>query len=106
MQVGRGDIWHVDELAGKPRNVLVVSRDVAIPVLREIVVVLVTSTIRGHLAEVSLGPGHGLDHECVANCDQIFTIGKHRLSRYRGRLAAAELVRLDEALRYALGIEW
>jgi len=42
----------------------------------------------------------------VANCDQIFTIAKRRLSRYRGRLGADELVDLDRALRLALGIEW
>jgi len=68
--------------------------------------VLVTSTIRGHSAEVAIRPAHGVERDSVANCDQIFTIAKRRLSRYRGRLGADELVDLDRALRLALGIEW
>lgn len=72
--------------------------------LTRVTVVVVTSTIRGHPAEVPLGPDQGLHHECVANCDDILTIGKDRLRRRRGSLRMEDVVRLDEALEVALGL--
>jgi len=52
-----------------------------------------------------LGSEHGLDHDSVANCDDIVTIGKALLSRWRGCLNDTNIVRLDKALCVALGIE-
>jgi len=46
----------------------------------------------------------GLDYECVANCDDIVTIGKHRLTCCRGSLRLEDLLRLDEALKVSLGL--
>ncbi len=83
---------------------MVVSRDTAIPVLSSLVCVLVTSTFHGHVAEVELGHAEGLDQDCAANCDNVFTLAKTILSAPRGRLGPAKLAQLDTALAVALGL--
>jgi len=82
----------------------VVSRDTAIPVLSSLVCVLVTSSFHGHVAEVEVGRDEGLDHDCAANCDNVFTLPKAILSSPRGRLRPAKLAQLDAALSIALGL--
>lgn len=81
-----------------------VSRDTAIPVLASLACVLVTSTFHGHVAEVELGQEEGLDHDCAANCDNVFTLPKVVLSAPRGRLGPVKLAQLDVALSVALGL--
>lgn len=66
---------------------------------------LVTSTIRGLRSEVPLGVAQGLDHDCVANCDNVLTVSKGALVRYRGRLDPSLLARLNDALRIALELD-
>lgn len=102
--IRRGDV--VDAvIPGVGRHpVVVVSRDTAIPVLSSLVCVLVTSTFHGHVAEVELGTEEGLDHECAANCDNIFTLSTSILSGPRGRLGPARLAELDAALSIAIGL--
>lgn len=84
---------------------MVVTRQVAIPVLSHVTVVLVTSRVRGLRTEVPLGPAHGLGHGCVANCDHVLTVPKQALVGYRGSLGRSELVRLRDALKVALGLD-
>jgi mRNA interferase MazF len=84
--------------------VVVATRDSAIPLLRALVCVLVTSTFRGHVAEVELGPPEGLDHECAANCDNVFTLPREVLVRRRGRLGPDKTAQFDRALTVALGL--
>lgn len=55
--------------------------------------------------EVPLGPDQGLARDCVANCDNLFTIPKRALGRRRGVLGPEELGQLDRALRIALGLD-
>lgn len=65
----------------------------------------VTRTVRAIPSELPLARGHGLRGASVANCDTLQTIPKASLGpRPIGRLTPLELVELDEALRYALGI--
>jgi mRNA interferase MazF len=82
----------------------VVARDSAIPVLAQIVVALVTSTIRGLPTEVPVGPAHGLARASAINCDNLFTIPKQALGARRGQLGASELDALDRALAIAVGL--
>lgn len=103
--IHRGDVFDADIPVAGVRPAVVVTRETAIPVLSSVAVVAVTSTVRGHRAEVPVGRDEGLDHESVANCDDIFTVSKRRLGPYRGRLGAERLARLDDALRLALGLD-
>lgn len=66
--------------------------------------VLVTSTFRGHVAEVELGEDEGLDHDCAVNCDNVFTLPQHVLVRRRGRLGPEKALQFDRALSVTLGL--
>ena len=84
---------------------VVVTRDRAIPMLANITVAAVTGTIRGLPTEVPLGREHGLVRECVANCDNLFTIPKQAVGRHRGELDPESVARLSTALMIALDLE-
>lgn len=83
---------------------VVATRDTALPLVTAAVCVLVTTSVRGHVAEVVLDEADGLDHESAANCDNIFTLPKTVLVRRRGRLSPAKLAQFDRALGIALGL--
>jgi mRNA interferase MazF len=84
---------------------VVVTRQVAIPVLANVTVALVTNTIRGLPTEVPVGREHGLDRDSVVNCDSVLTVPKTAIVRSRGRLDPVALARLDEGLRIALQLD-
>lgn len=104
----RGDIYWAD--LGPPagrRPVLVVTRSAAILVLGAIVVAPVTRTVRDIASEVRLGLDHGLPEESVAGCDNLLTVPKERLDPEPvGWLEAGKVVELDQALRFALEINF
>ncbi|MCO5316246.1 MAG: type II toxin-antitoxin system PemK/MazF family toxin [Solirubrobacterales bacterium] len=83
-----------------------VTREDAIPVLASVTIALVTSTNRGHPAEVSLDES-GLDLRpgSVVNCDDLATLPKRLLGRTRGYLGPEKLRELDRALTVALGLD-
>jgi mRNA interferase MazF len=103
--VDRGDIFDADLPRLGLRPVLVVTRQVAIPVLSSVTVAPVTSTIRGIGSEVPLDSGQGLEHPSAANCDNLVTIAKSALARRRGSLAVEDVAKLDDALRFALQLD-
>jgi mRNA-degrading endonuclease toxin of MazEF toxin-antitoxin module len=102
--IERGEVWDVD-LGLEVRPAVVLTRTTAIPVLGSLVCVAVTSTVRGHVAEVELARSHGLHEPSVANCDWLLTIPKDRFLRRRGELDSITARRLDAALVVALGLD-
>jgi mRNA interferase MazF len=82
----------------------VVSRTAAARVRPVITIAPVTRTIRGIRSELTLGPDDGLRVRSVANCDNLTTVSKSKLTKRIGSLDSHKLVQLDRALRYALGI--
>jgi mRNA interferase MazF len=64
-----------------------------------------TTTIRDIPVEVRLGPQQGLHRECVVNLDEIQTIRKERLIRVLTTLSSEVLKQVDEALKFALGLD-
>lgn len=87
------------------RPVLVVTRTGVLDARTSITVVPVTRTIRAIPSELPLGRGNGLRAKSVANCDTLQTVPKALLGpRPIGRLTPLELIQLDGALRFALGI--
>lgn len=83
----------------KRRPVLVVSRDTAIPVLHNIVVAPVTSTIRAIPTCVPVGRDEGLDRDSVASFDSLGAVPKSVLTVRLGVLDARGRERMCEALR-------
>jgi mRNA interferase MazF len=84
---------------GKRRPVLVVSRNEAIPVLNNVVIAPITSTIRSIPTCVPVGPDEGIDHDSVATFDSIAAVPKSVLTTRLGSLGAAGRQRMCDALR-------
>lgn len=103
--IARGDIWDAAIPGVGTHPVVVATRDTAIPVLTTLVCALVTSTFHGHVAEVEVGVGEGLDHDCAVNSDNLFTLPKDVLVRHRGRLGPVKIAQLDRALIISLGLD-
>lgn len=82
----------------KRRPVLIVSRDEVIPVLNNVVVAPVTSTIRDIPTCIPVGPDEGIDHESVATFDNLAAVPKGVLTRRLGSLRRDGRRRLCAAL--------
>ena len=102
--MNRGDIYDVQFPQGR-HPAVIATRNGAIPLLRNLTVVEITSRVRGLPTEVPLGPEHGLARDCVANCDNLFTLHKQAFGARRGSLGFGDVRRLDAALRIALDLD-
>jgi len=82
----------------KRRPVLIVSRDDVIPVLNNVVVAPVTSTIRDIPTCIPVGPAQGIDHDSIATFDNLAAVPKAVLTRRLGRLGVAGRRQICQAL--------
>jgi mRNA interferase MazF len=72
--VSRGEVWWYEHpRAGRP-PFLILTRDEAIPVLKQVVGVPATRTVRGIPTEVALDEGHGMPARCCLTLDSITPI--------------------------------
>ena len=94
------EIWWADlaEPIGR-RPVLLLSRDAAFAYLERVIVVEITTTIRGIPQELVLASADGLRRRSVANFDNVHVIAKTEL---RGKIGRLKRGREREAKR-ALG---
>ncbi|MGH2842901.1 MAG: type II toxin-antitoxin system PemK/MazF family toxin [Solirubrobacteraceae bacterium] len=99
--VARGEVvWLELEHEGR-RPVVVLTRDQALPRLRNVVVALVTRTIRGIETEVQLGPAEGLPVECAVSLDNLRTVPQALLTESITRLDAEQMNAVCRALARA-----
>ncbi len=84
--VAQSELWLMETPNQKRRPVLIVSRDEIIPVLNNVVVAPVTSTIRAIPTCVPVGPDEGIDHESVATFDNLASVPKAVLTVRLGAL--------------------
>lgn len=82
----------------KRRPVLVVSRDDVIPMLANIVVAPITSTIREIPTCIPVGRDEGIDHDSVATFDNLAAVPKSVLTRRLGELGIGGHLRICDAL--------
>ena len=82
----------------KRRPVLVVSRDEVIPVVNNVVVAPVTSTVRNIPTCIQVGSAEGLDHESVAMFDNLGAVPKSVLTKRLGGLGVGGRQRICDAL--------
>jgi mRNA interferase MazF len=82
---------------------VVLTRDEAIPGLRNVVVALVTRTIRGIATEVQLGPADGMPVECAVSLDNLRTVPRALLTEPITRLDPARMEAICRALTRATG---
>ena len=79
------------------------TRDEAIPRLRNVVVALITGRQRGLSSEVALGPEDGMARECVVSLDNLRTVPKAQLVEPITELGGEMLDKLCQALAAASG---
>ncbi len=103
-ELARGDVWlYRFRSPDKKRPVVILTRQEVIPLLDTVMVIPITSTIRGAPSEVVLGVAEGLKHDSAANLDHVQTVAKARLVQYVGHLAPARLREVCRALAIASG---
>ena len=78
-------------------------RNEAIDHLKEVFVVLATTTIRGLPTEVELGPADGMPRACVLNADHVATLPKGYLGDLITTLGADRVAEACRALDHATG---
>lgn len=100
----RGELW-LAEVGGKPRPVLVVTRDEVINVRANVTVAEVTTHGRGLVVEVPVDPDAGLESASVINCDGLHTVGQRRLTKQLGSVDDDVLDEVCRAVAIALGCE-
>jgi mRNA interferase MazF len=97
--VAQGELWLMEPPNALARPVLIVSRDAAIPVLNNIVVAPVTSTIRTIPTCIAVGRDEGIDHDSVATFDNLSEVPKSVLTIRLGSLGTGGRQRMCDALQ-------
>jgi mRNA interferase MazF len=100
----RGSVWLAPfPSPDKRRPVVVLTRSNLIDVLNAVVVVPVTSTIRGAPTEVVLDIDDGLKSKSAVNCTRLYTLRKDALARYVTTLDEERMREICRAVSIALG---
>ena len=100
----RGEIrWYTFRLPDKRRPVLVLTRDVVIESLNEIIVAPVTRTIRGLRTELVLTEEEGMPTACAVNFDHISLGQRDRFGPVLCNLSAERWPEVWRALLTACG---
>ncbi len=94
---------HIAQL-DKPRPVLVLTRELARPVLRSVTVAPITSRVRGLAVEVPVGQRNGLQERSAVSCDNVQTIPVTSLGRLVGYLYDDEEPLLTDAILAAFDL--
>jgi mRNA interferase MazF len=103
--VSRGDICWVEFPDEKRRPALVLTRNEAIPAMRDVTVAYLTRTIRDIPTEVRLGTEDGLPAECVISLDNLRAISRGRLTAPITSLSGPRMHEVCKALAIATGCD-
>jgi len=101
--LNRGEVWWFEHPEAGRRPACILTRQAAIPVLRTLLVVPATRTVRGIRTEVELGPGDGMPAECALSFDNLITAPKALLTDRITRLGPTKLAEVCAALGVATG---
>lgn len=97
------DLWwaRLPDSVGR-RPLLLLGRTSAYAYLTRVLVVEVTTTVRGIPQEISLGRREGLSRPCVANLDTLRTVPRGALESRVGRLAVSRHAEVKRAMGHVL----
>ena len=106
----RGDLYRVPRPGGADPKVFrvfaVVGRQAVIDSrFSTVVCAPVYSARHGLASQVAVGVDEGLKHDSALHCDELVSLPKARLTAFVGRLSAAKIRALDQALVAALEID-
>ncbi|MHB8463235.1 MAG: type II toxin-antitoxin system PemK/MazF family toxin [Acidimicrobiales bacterium] len=100
----RGEIWWCELAEVRPRPVVVLSRDAAIPRLRRALIAPCTTTVRGIPSEVVLEPGDDpIPLRAAVNLDSVESVSVGVLVQRVGRLSDDRMRQVCAALEVAVG---
>jgi mRNA interferase MazF len=85
------------------RPILLLSRNGSAEYLSRLVVVEITTKVRGIPQEVKLGPRDGMDRTCVANLDNIQALSKEFIGKRISALSGSRHREIKQAMGFALG---
>jgi mRNA interferase MazF len=98
----RGEVWWCEPPEIGRRPVVVLSRDVAIPRLRRVLVAPCTTTIRGLASEVVLDPDDDpVPRRSAVNLDSVESVSVGLLVERLGRVSDARMREICAALEVA-----
>jgi mRNA interferase MazF len=100
--VNRGEIWRVELSEGASRPYLVLTRQVAIPLLHSVVAAPATRTLRGIPTEVQLDPSDGMPETCALSLDNLTLVPKEYFHDSVCTLGPERMTQVCAALREAL----
>jgi mRNA interferase MazF len=106
--VKRGDVWTVSATgyAGKPRPAVILQDDRFDATESLTICLFTTDATDAPLFRIRVEPddGNGLREPSRLMADKIVIVSRERLGRRIGRLAAADMTRLDRAVLVFLGL--
>ena len=101
--MNRGEVWWVERPNVGRRPFLVLTRQHALPVLRTVIAVPTTRTIRDLPTEVRLGRNDGMPEECVLSLDNVTAVRKAVFVERICRLGPDRMHEVCTALALATG---
>lgn len=99
--MNRGEVWWAEDPAKGRRPHLILTRDTAIPVLRYVLVVPASRTIRGTPTEVVLDEDDGMPERSALAFDNVTVMWKGLLTDRICRLGVDRMAEVCRALRVA-----
>lgn len=101
--VSRGELWWLELAEEGRRPVCVLTREAALPALRNVLVGLVTRTVRGIPTEVALGAEDGVPVDCAVSLDNLRTVPRALLTERISVLSGTKMHDVCRALTVATG---
>ena len=101
--VNRGEVWWAEHPEAGRRPYLILTRQAAIPVLRHVLAVPATRTIRGIPTEVPLDWDDGMPEQCSLSFDNVVTMPVSLFTERICRLGVDRLEQVCRAIRVATG---
>ena len=98
-------MWWVEDPESGRRPHLVLTRDVAVPVLDALLVVPTTRTVRGIPTEVALGVDDGMPDACVLSLDNTTSMPKAYLRDRICALGPDRMAQVCRALERTVGCD-
>jgi mRNA interferase MazF len=101
--INRGEVWWAEIPNDRVRPVVVLTRQRFTSRLTTLLVVPVSTRIRGIPTEVALGKDDGLTRECVATFDNVQAVDRSRFKQRIAQLSADRMSEVCRAYRFAAG---
>ena len=98
MRPKRGEVWWGEEPERERRPYLVLTRNSVIGTLSEVLVAVVTRTIRGIPTQVEIDESDGMREPCAVNLDDLLMMPLSQLTERQCELAPKRMAEVCSAL--------